>query len=376
MACSLGPDVVSACAAARAGLKRVKEIRGAVSWNQEEAEVEPVLGHALSGFTDGFLGVGRLVRLGALGLADLARQTGTKPEDTRVDGLLIAVPSAFYEAEALKETLRDAQGLPVSPDELAQARRQEHTDDLERGLLTGLASVTGLRLPPLHQLFPGGQSAFVRALEAAREALLGTRARTCIVGGIDSLVQETTVAALSRMKIIKNAENPMGFMPGEAAAFLRLERADYAVRSSSPVLGVMGPTGHMGGSPGRFQDNPNLGRDLAALLTGVLDAAPLPTDSGSRCFLLGNLNGDVHRAREWGTALQLLPPELQWAPHWMPAEQVGDTGAASGAVAACMAIRAFDRGYAAGTDSLVWMSGDDGARGVFRIQDPGTGART
>jgi 3-oxoacyl-[acyl-carrier-protein] synthase-1 len=354
-------------------MQRVSEVRGAVSWNGDEAEVEPVMGHVLSGFTDGFLGVGRLVRLGALGLVDLGRQIGTKPEDVAVDGFLVAVPSAFYEAEALRETLRDAEGLPVSPEELAQARRQEHADDLDRGLLTGLASATGFRLPALHQLFPGGQSAFVRALEAGRDALLGTRARTCIVGGVDSMVQETTVTALSRMKVLKDAENPVGFMPGEAAAFLRLERADYAVRASSPVLAVLGPAGYVSGTPGRFQDNPNLGRDLAALLTGVLSAAPLPPE-GNGCFLLGNLNGDIHHAREWGAALQLLPPDLQWAPHWMPAEQVGDTGAASGAVAACMAIRAFSRGYAAGSTSIVWTSGDDGARGAFRIHDPRAGA--
>jgi 3-oxoacyl-[acyl-carrier-protein] synthase-1 len=54
-------------------------------------------------------------------------------------------------------------------------------------------------------------------------------------------------------------------------------------------------------------------------------------------------------------------------PLWLPAASFGDTGAATGAVATCMAARAFERGYAPGDAALIGLSSESGERGAFGI---------
>ena len=75
-------------------------------------------------------------------------------------------------------------------------------------------------------------------------------------------------------------------------------------------------------------------------------------------------NGEVFRANDWGCSLVRMQGTngIDSAPTdvWYPAASFGDVGAASGAVATCMAMSAFERGYSPSPHAVV-MTNSDGA---------------
>jgi 3-oxoacyl-[acyl-carrier-protein] synthase-1 len=52
----------------------------------------------------------------------------------------------------------------------------------------------------------------------------------------------------------------------------------------------------------------------------------------------------------------------------LPATELGDTGAASGAIAIGLAVRAFLRGYARGPRALVWSRSERGQTAAARVE--------
>jgi 3-oxoacyl-[acyl-carrier-protein] synthase-1 len=75
-------------------------------------------------------------------------------------------------------------------------------------------------------------------------------------------------------------------------------------------------------------------------------------------WVISDLNGEPYRAIDWGNALVRRIRALAEPVLWCPALWFGDTGAASGAVALCLAARAFERSYAPAPWSLVLSSAD------------------
>ena len=88
----------------------------------------------------------------------------------------------------------------------------------------------------------------------------------------------------------------------------------------------------------------------------------------SSLWIIADQNGEVYRANEWGHALVHLIqafPTTQNVRMWLPAIGFGDTGAASGGVAACQALRAFARNYHVENDAIVLSSSPWGERAAF-----------
>ncbi|MGC3997783.1 MAG: hypothetical protein QM767_09940 [Anaeromyxobacter sp.] len=83
--------------------------------------------------------------------------------------------------------------------------------------------------------------------------------------------------------------------------------------------------------------------------------------------LIGSLNGDGWRAREWGLALTRLPAHVRETPLLLPATSLGELGTAFPLTAAVLAHRAIARRYAGGGSVLVWAGGDDGAKGALIV---------
>ena len=58
----------------------------------------------------------------------------------------------------------------------------------------------------------------------------------CLIGGIDSFLEEKTLHWLHNTGRLKTSENPYGFHPGEAGAFLLAERYKTAVQRGASIL--------------------------------------------------------------------------------------------------------------------------------------------
>ena len=123
----------------------------------------------------------------------------------------------------------------------------------------------------------------------------------------------------------------------------------------------------------RGSDRPADGRVLARCALETLDEAGARKE---RPVLVSDHNGEEARARELGMVLLHLRgqgPELDELTTWFPAVGFGDVGAAAGAVGACVAVRALQRGYAPSRRCLVLSCSDGEERAAVLLGLGGTG---
>jgi uncharacterized protein (TIGR02270 family) len=363
MVSPLALGVAASCAAASAGLLKAAELEGCEALDPVDGQHHPVRGHPIPQLTQGFVGLGRLARLGEAALGELRNQV-EPPHGVRRLGLYVALSGGAH--LRAHERLLAAE---EADDEEERIEPEPRAAQVGERLLPLLVRLTGLPIPHEHQRsFPADAVGFLHALEAARLALRQGRLDCCIVGGVDSLVEPERLRALKAIGLLKVPGQPSRMLPGEAAAFLVLERDRDARHRGAIVLasceGIRAPA-----EPPETWDGPaRAGRALAESLAGTL--ASLPDGGRHTGRIIGCLNGHDRRAYAWGHALPRLETHtgLSQLPMWSPAEAFGELGAATGPVAVCMAVRDFARGVTASPAALVWLMGDEGEAGSFHVR--------
>jgi 3-oxoacyl-[acyl-carrier-protein] synthase-1 len=206
-------------------------------------------------------------------------------------------------------------------------------------------------------------------LARAVETLRSRSLERCIVGGIDSWVGEETLTQAHEMGLLRTPNRAVGRFPGEAAAFVLLERLDAARARGARVEALLGPVASTVEAGHRFS-----GRTLtgAALFQAIASCFPGGARQADEVELsIVNLNGDEPRAREYGhTLLRLQEAGLSTSPRrWYVPEHFGEIGAATGASAICLGVRGFMRRYARSPSILVALLDDEPTRGAFLLRD-------
>ncbi|HYO59981.1 hypothetical protein [Archangium sp.] len=198
------------------------------------------------------------------------------------------------------------------------------------------------------KVLPRGHASVLWALAEASELIARGHLRRALVLGLDSLVGRPVLEWLFLSRRLKTPEHPVGLMPGEAAAALLVERETDARRRGARIDSFVTALS-TGGDTCQ-------GLRLAATLERTLARATRVGD------VYGDLNGEEARAREWGNFLARQPAgsALAGARHHWPAESLGDTGAASGAISLAAGVRSFVRGYARENEILVWSRSESG----------------
>lgn len=365
---SIGLDVVASCASARAGVTRWTPL------DIEEPDIDtlesvPLKGHAVRGFTDGFEGLGRLVRLGSAALADLLDYSGLTSVLPPRTGFFVCLPGDFLATQRLQTELLAG----PAPDEVAREELQAHFDEqqrlqekMETHLVPALLSLNGLSIhPSLRACFFGGPATFCRAVEHAVARLLARELDRCIVGGIDSYVSGAALEGAYELGLLRTEEQPSGFFPGEAASFILLERADAARDRGARTEALLGPVAIAEEPFHRFSGVPPRGVALATTAEACLREGQARPG-----LVIVNLNGDDFRSQDFGGALvRLGPTQLpEFFQQWYPPASFGEIGAATGAASVCLAVRGFVRDHAGGRGALVLLQGDDEARGALLIE--------
>ncbi|RKH68643.1 TIGR02270 family protein [Corallococcus llansteffanensis] len=376
---SLGDGVVGSCAAARVGVARPGAMEGTPVVDEDSGEELPVTGHAIPHLTQGFSGVGRLVRMGEAALADLVHQTGLAAGPRT--GLFLNLPSGFLLAaaerharEAAKQEAaassqeEDAAELEVSEEEplLAEVLRERYSRTLLPRLLAQAQLPGGVSQ---EALFFGDSPGFVTALHAAERALSSGAVDRCIVGGIDSLVEPEWLDALEELRLLKTPNRHVGLMPGECAAFVLVEKASTAARRGAPVHAYIDALASASEPAHMFSGQPHLGVALTSVLAEVLGNLE---DRGQETGLVfADLDGTMQRAQDWGYAqVRMDGFPLRELPQWTPVDAWGGVGAATGALAVCMAARSFARGHAPASGVLAWLWGGSGERAALHVRAP------
>ena len=370
MISSLGHDVVTSCAAARAGLARRAELETFSVYSEEEWSEVPVIGHTVAGFSDGFEGAGRLVRLASAALADLLDYAQLTPADFSRTGLYLNLPSGYFQKAYASH---GTNGEP-SPDVEPSAGIDELKEYCRTALANRVAELNGIRLPIGGTPVLFGDHAGVAAaiLDASRRLQAGER-DSYVVGGIDCCVESDFLQAASSFGLLKDDEHPIAFIPGEAAAFVLLEPLTRARARGARIEGIIEGASVASEPCHRLSGDPSVGVALASTIEATLEG--LPDKGRNTGLVIGDLNGDSFRATEWGYAIVRLLQRYPWLQdqrQWYPADAFGEVGAATGAVGICTAVRAFARDYAGTDDVLMWLSSDDGRKGSLCLRNPGS----
>jgi 3-oxoacyl-(acyl-carrier-protein) synthase len=368
MVSSAGPDVITSCASARAGITRASALGNLRVLDPDTEELEAVTGHTVLGVTEGYFGLGRLVRLGSAGIKDLISKSGlTNLNNT---GLFVNLSSDFYLTElersqhvgADKDDIERTDGYLPKRIGIRQRRYSER-------LISSLLKHCDLSIDLINQkVVFGDQTGIIKLIRLATKGLERNQFERCIIGGIDSYVEADTIRALSDFGILKTPIKGIGLMPGESASFVLIEREDVAGRRKANILGKIESFSEVAEPFNRLSDEVPLGVALTEAITTTLDNL---NDKGDQTgLIIGNLNGDPYRASDWGHAIIRLRAKYPWIdlPEWYPAVAFGEIGAATGFVATCMAIKGFARDYAGTDNVLVWLSSDCGKRGAFYIR--------
>ncbi|WP_163993688.1 hypothetical protein [Pyxidicoccus caerfyrddinensis] len=358
MSSSLGP-AMTACAAFRAGIVRAKPSESVTTFAPGDSAPQPVFVRELLGSTFGFSGEGRLVAIAREALEDLRTHVPLESLG-REAGAFLALPD-----------FSDGSG----PAALAAAAGR-----LGRRVLGRALEGLGVSWPEARwRFFSGGSAGFALALEAAHQALERRDFETCLVGGVDSLVDPEHLRYLLEERRLKTADNPVGLVPGEAGAFMVLRSGrSRSEPETAPTVDIspvqLGREPHPRGSDRRPD-----GVVLSACVQAALGPGPVP--KGEVLFIT-DLNGEEVRAWEWGCALLRLRSDGGVGgdvPFWVPATGFGDVGAAAGAVGAAIARHAFLRRYSPARRIVVVSQSDSGERAAFAVTSsgtPGVGGRT
>lgn len=357
MSSCLGP-LVTACAAFRAGISRVRASREFRYFPEEDNAPLPLQTCAIPVTTFGFSAAGRLVAILCGTLSDLLSRL--KPGDLGPDtALFLALPDPLEREFPMRAELME------DPPRRIEALGQFVLRQAFENLGMTWRGVSG-------RFSTGGQVAFARALQAAQAALDSRSAGACLVVAVDSLLSPPTLSRLVRERRVKTGDFPVGFIPGEVGVAMLLRPA-FGSRREGSTSPVFIRQVHVSEPPNPKQAD---GRALAFCVERVLPppGSPAPEEP----LLVSDHNGEQRRASEWGSLqihLHAAHPDWKLANSWFPAIGFGETGAASGAVGACVAARGLERGYARSCSAVILNTSEDGARAAIFLNRLQPGAR-
>ena len=361
MVTSLGYDVHTACAASRAGLTRAAELPFVVPENDNSPGL--AIGHPATLLGGGFEGDARLVQLLVGAFRDLAQQLPGDILSSPRLGLYLALPAGDRERQGLHLVAEDVRALY-----LERLGRPSQVDDGARARRILDSALRMANLPAVRSAVEGvhvstaGHAGVIELYESARDDLDSGRLDLALVGGVDSLVGHATLRWLHSTRRLKSAESPAGLAPGEAAAFVALRRESLDGRQPDSSRARVDHVVTRSSKTDFWSGDPADGRTQFQILDALRGDS---TRSAEAHWVIADQNGEVFRASDWGWTLVRLRAAAAKGERvdvWYPPASFGDVGAASGALATCLAVEALERGYAPSSRAMLLTNSDSSAR--------------
>jgi 3-oxoacyl-[acyl-carrier-protein] synthase-1 len=184
-----------------------------------------------------------------------------------------------------------------------------------------------------------------------------------MIAGVDCYLTAPTIAHYLDKRRLLTADNPNGFIPGEAAAAVLCKLSE---RGGFQLFGL------------------GLSREAASIynksdlplradgMTAAYDAAFRETgiDMSRLGYRISDLIGEQYYFKQTALAsIRLLRGRHEFQDLWSPAESLGNIGAAAVPLMVGMAWTAARKNYAAGNPVLVEASSDAGACGAAVFAD-------
>lgn len=331
MICSVGFSASAACAAMRAGIANFGELP---YWDCNNL---PVIGAAVPGLSHDLQFGPRLVEMLALALRDC----------------LSGMPEWPLEKVPLLVGLAEP-GRPGGGGELAKC------------IIAQVQKRLGVEFHPrLSQTIAKGHTAGFEGLRMARELLQAPDVPGCLVCGVDSYINASSLFWLDQNWRLKREGHTDGVIPGEAAAAIYVQR--QAPQKTEAAIEVVG-LGFSLEKATVISEEPLLALGLAN--AGRQALAEAGYGFHQLDFRLSDVTGENYGFREHalmeGRLARVVRKEPQ--PLWHAADSIGDTGAAAGVVQLVKATAAWAKDYTPGTRAACFASAVSGDRAVALLQ--------
>jgi 3-oxoacyl-[acyl-carrier-protein] synthase I len=275
----------------------------------------------------------------------------------------LAVKALDECAASLAGTLRPVTLLVQAPEPFRA--HPGMIDASAQSILSELSRRTRLVLTPASRVLTGGASGVIDALDQARSLLRRGGGGCCIIGGFDSLLNETDIARLQRSDRLHSPHNPQGVIPGEAAAFVAVSISGY---ESSFV-----PLARLSGLGLANEPHPVSGPDYS-VGDGLRDAVERALqDAGSVReseigFIVSSHNGERYAAWENQFAhARSYRSRRERLDSIYPATSVGDVGVGAAALSLIVAAVAIARGHAPAPVALCESRSEEALRGACLV---------
>ncbi len=242
-------------------------------------------------------------------------------------------------------------------------RRPGLEEEDETELLEAMASfLGGFRL----ELGPRGHAGALAALLRVRDCL-ARGAPLVIVLAVDSYLDAETLRWLDDDDRLLGSAVRGAFPPGEAGVALAFAGVSPARGRDSAGVFVRG-VGTALERRGRDSDEGVLGEGVTEALRVATASLRFPGEAADDLY--GDINGERHRTDDWVFSCLRFPGVARrMSDYRLFSDCVGDVGAATGALACVLAVRAWNRAYAAGPRALLWAGSDSGLRAAAVLEN-------
>lgn len=214
--------------------------------------------------------------------------------------------------------------------------------------------------PRLSKVIPVGHTAGFEGLQIARKLLQNPDVPGCIVCGVDSYINGSSLWWLQQDWRLKREDHSNGVIPGEAAAAVYVQRQPQSkAKTQVEIIGI----GFAHEKATVFSEKPLLGLGLTEAALVALAESKLKMHNID--FRLSDLTGESYGFKEQALSLsRLMRVSRDELPIWHIAEFIGDCGAAAGVCQLVIACESFIKGYAPGDHAACYTSAVLGERAV------------
>jgi 3-oxoacyl-[acyl-carrier-protein] synthase-1 len=324
MVTPVGSSAASSCAALRAKVSGFSEVP------YTDISNEPVVGAPVTFVASNAKGLVRLVDLAAPALQECAS----------------FLPSGEMAKTPVLLVIADAARPSVS----------KRPSDL----LVALEARLGVSFAPGSSVFPHGAVGGVIALRHARALIEERKAHNCIVGGVDSFLDQRQLRWLERSRRLKRPNQPFGLIPGEGAGFVVLSATPVDGHARVSVIGI----GAAHTAP-EDRSRPRAGEIVDAMRAAVTAAGISTSDIG---FEITDLTGEREMAVDHALAVTRTFIEPQPKLHsWHMAMSLGSVGAASVPCALAWTMQSNMRGYAPSAHAMCVAISEVSTKGAIVV---------
>ncbi len=334
MVCSVGLNAAAACAAMRAGIANFAELP------YHDNQGEPIIGAMVPGLTRTFKREEHLIEMLAMALVDCLQN----------------------------KTLEPSSNIPLFVS-LAEPERPGGCAVLADSIIGRLQNKFNINFhPDLSQTIQKGHTGGFDALRTARKLLQDTRIPACLICGVDSYINASSMLWLDQHWRLKTDENSDGVIPGEAAAAVLLQRqAEPDSKIGVRITGL----GFGYEKANVLSEEPLLGLGLTDAARSALAEAGIKMHEID--FRISDVTGESYGFKEQALVLsRLMRARRDELPIWQCAEAIGDCGAAAGVCQIVIARESFIKGYAPGDHAACFTSAVLGNRAVVLLRRKGS----